>query len=407
MFPWDVRQTLGDEKKRALYDKYGAAAQQPGFSEEAYQRATSSFGGGGGFGSASDMFGGRGPADLNDIFSQMFGGGATRGGGGRGRAGATYSPGSDLQATVRIPFLEACRGTKRTIEITPVVDCTTCTGSGLKAGAKKRTCGDCGGSGSQQYIIQNGFAMSGTCRACDGAGTITDPQDACGGCGGVGKVRTTKKVEVDIPAGVDEGMRVVMGQMGDMPIEGKGRPGDLHVRIEIMPSRTFRRQGSNIYHDRSVPFYTAILGGRATVPTLEDDVQVRVPPGTQHGDELVLRGRGVPIVNKSSRGDLFVRFNVSIPRWVSHHSSNLTARLQGWLTDFGTRRSLTANQRGIIEAYAADDEGNNKPRNTVFEKEKPKARPAASEQAPSGKAAAAAAPDSASSAEAGPSNTTG
>ena len=247
----------------------------------------------------------------------MFGGGATRGGGGRGRAGATYSPGSDLQATVRIPFLEACRGTKRTIEITPVVDCTTCTGSGLKAGAKKRTCGDCGGAGTQQYIIQNGFAMSGTCRACDGTGTITDPQDACGGCGGVGKVRTTKKVEVDIPAGVDEGMRVVMGQMGDMPIEGKGRPGDLHVRIEIMPSRTFRRQGSNIYHDRSVPFYTAILGGRATVPTLEDDVQVRVPPGTQHGDELVLRGRGVPIVNKSSRGDLFVRFNVSIPRWVS------------------------------------------------------------------------------------------
>ena len=138
--------------------------------------------------------------------------------------------------------------------------------------------------------------------------------DSCAPCGGVGKVRTSKTVKVDIPAGVDEGNRLVMDGMGDAPLEGKGRPGNLNIRVEVIPSKTFRRQGVNIYHDRTVPFHTAILGGRATVPTLDDDVQVRVPVGTQQGDELVLRGRGVPKLRGKDRGDLYIRFNVQIPR---------------------------------------------------------------------------------------------
>lgn len=101
---------------------------------------------------------------------------------------------------------------------------------------------------------------------------------------------------------------------GDAPLEGKGRSGNLNIRVEVIPSRTFRRQGVNIYHDKSVPFHTAILGGRATIPTLEDDVQVRVPPGTQQGDEVALRGRGVPKLRGKDRGDLYVRFNVRTPR---------------------------------------------------------------------------------------------
>ena len=312
-----LTQTIGDDKKRSAFDKYGAASQQAGFSEEAYQRATSSFGGGGGFGDFSEFFSGgrQGAQSAADIFESMFGGGFTGARPGSARAGATSGPGDDLQATVRIPFLDACKGTTRNIEIAPVVDCPTCTGSGLKAGAKRKTCGTCGGSGTQHYVIQNGFAMSSTCRSCGGQGTQTNPSDVCGECNGIGKVRTKKEVEITIPAGVEEGMKLAMQGMGDAPLEGKGRPGDLHVRIEVMPSKTFRRQGANIYHDRTIPFYTAILGGTVTVPTLECEVQVKVLPGTQPGDEMALRGRGVARVNRSGdRGDLFVRFDLTVPR---------------------------------------------------------------------------------------------
>jgi len=342
----DAYDTLGDEKKRSAFDKYGAASQQAGFNEEAYARASSSFGGGG-FGDFSEFNfgGGRGGASAADIFESMFGS-AFGGRPGSTRAGASFAPGDDIQTTVRIPFLDACKGTKRTVEITPVVDCPTCTGSGLKPGAKKTTCQSCQGSGTQQFIIQNGFAMSRTCGTCGGSGQATNPADSCGGCGGVGKVRTTRKVDVDIPAGVEDGMRLSMLGFGDVAMEGKGKAGNLQVRIEVIPSRTFRRQGANIYHDRSVPLTTAILGGRVTVPTLDDDVQVKVPQGTQPGDEMVLRGRGVPKLNRSDRGDLFVRFNIAIPR------------------------SLSPRQRELMEDFAAETEGRATARPTSFEKER-------------------------------------
>lgn len=340
-------QTLGDEKKRTAFDKYGAAAQQPGFSEEAYARASSSpFGGG--FGGFEDLFGGRGGSagpgqgSPADIFESMFGGGfGARPG--AARPGASQGPGEDLQTTIRIPFLEACKGTVRVVDIAPVVECPTCTGTGMKAGAKAKTCQTCNGSGMQQFIIQNGFAMSTTCQSCRGTGSRTDPKDSCSGCGGVGKVRTSKKVEVKILAGVDDGMRLTMPGMGDVPLEGKGRPGDLHVRIEVVPSKNFRRQGANLYHSRTVPFHTAILGGRVTVNTLEEDVQVRVPQGTQPGEEMVLRGRGVQKLNRSDRGDLFVRFNVTLPR------------------------SLSPRQRELLEEYVDDLEGRPSQRQKVAE----------------------------------------
>lgn len=207
-------QTLGDEKKRSAFDKYGPASQQAGFNEEAYARASSSFGGG--FGDFSDFTfgGGRGGASAADIFETMFGS-AFSARPGSTRAGASFAPGDDLQTTVRIPFLDACKGTKRTIEIQPVVDCPTCSGSGLKPGAKKKTCQSCQGTGTQQFVIQSGFAMSRTCGTCGGSGQATNPSDSCGGCGGVGKVRTSKKVDIEIPAGVEDGMRLSMAGMGD------------------------------------------------------------------------------------------------------------------------------------------------------------------------------------------------
>jgi molecular chaperone DnaJ len=158
--------------------------------------------------------------------------------------------------------------------------------------------------------------MASTCNACAGSGEVAPEGSNCGTCNGVGKVRERKQVEVKIPPGVDEGMKIRIPEEGDAPIGGKGRTGDLFVRVNVSPSKTFTRQGTNLYQDVAVPFYTAILGGRARVATLDKDVEVKVPNGTQPGEEMVLRGRGIKKLYREEFGDLVVRFNISIPRFV-------------------------------------------------------------------------------------------
>lgn len=216
-----------------------------------------------------------------------------------------------------MPFLQAAKGTTKTITISPVVDCHTCHGSGLKEGLQKTTCGSCGGSGTRTFTIQSGFQMASTCATCGGSGSVAPPGSNCGTCAGVGKVRERRSIEVKVPPGVDDGMRIRLDGKGDAPLSGSGRPGsngDLFVRINVQPSKVFTRQGSNLYQSVSVPFYTAILGGRAPVKTLERDVEVRVPQGTQPGEEMVMRGRGVKKLYREEYGDLVVKFNVTMPR---------------------------------------------------------------------------------------------
>jgi len=186
----------------------------------------------------------------------------------------------------------------------------------MKEGMKKTTCGSCGGTGTRTFTIQSGFQMASTCASCGGSGSVAPPGSNCGTCAGVGKVRERRSVEVKIPPGVDDGMKIRIDGKGDAPLGGKGRTGDLFVRVNVIPSKTFTRQGSNIYQNVSVPFYTAILGGKAPVKTLDRDVEVRVPGGTQPGEEMVLRGKGVKKLYKDEHGDLVVRFNVSMPRCV-------------------------------------------------------------------------------------------
>lgn len=217
---------------------------------------------------------------------------------------------------ITLAFTDAAKGTTRTVNISPVVDCHTCAGSGLKEGAKKNSCSVCGGSGTRTFTIQSGFQMASTCNACGGSGSVAPEGSNCGSCAGVGKVRERKTVDVAVPAGVDDGMKIRIDGKGDAPIGGKGRTGDLYVRVNVLPSKIFTRQGSNLYENVSVPFYTAILGGRARVMTLDKDVEVKVPNGTQPGEEMVLKGRGVKRLYKDEFGDLTVKFNVSMPRWV-------------------------------------------------------------------------------------------
>jgi molecular chaperone DnaJ len=306
---------LSDDSKRSAFDRFGSASQQSGFDADAYARATSSFGGSG-FG---DFFngggggpGGPGGQQGSDIFESLFG--AFGRGGGSARQGQSQHIGEDIEVSITLPFLEAAKGTSRTVQTSPVVDCNTCAGSGMKEGAKKTQCGTCGGSGTRTFTIQSGFTMASTCSACGGSGSITPEGSHCGTCAGAGKVRERSTVSVKVPPGVEDGMKIRMDGKGDAPIGGKGRTGDLFVRINVLPSKSFTRQGSNLFHTTDVPFYTAILGGQARVPTLDKDVEVRVPNGTQPQDEVVLRGRGVKKLYKEESGDLVIRFNVTMPR---------------------------------------------------------------------------------------------
>ncbi|KAK7468640.1 mdj1 protein precursor [Stygiomarasmius scandens] len=319
---------LKDEKKRAAYDQYGSASQQPGFDPNAFSGG--GFPGSAGFGNFQDFasaFGGSRGAS-SDLFEQLFGG--AFGGAGRSR-GPTR--GADIDTAVTLSFLEACKGATRKVNISPVKDCDTCTGSGLKPGAKRTSCTTCGGTGTRTFVIDSGFQMASTCNACDGVGSTIPRSGQCSTCAGVGKVRTRKTVDVSIPPGVEDGMTIRVPNEGDAPISGKGHSGDLLVRINVTRSKVFSRQGTNLYHEVKIPMHTALLGGRVRVPTLDGDVDVRVPIGTQPGEEMVLKGRGVPRVYGGENGDLFVTFSVVLPR------------------------SLTKRQRQLLQEYADDVEG--------------------------------------------------
>lgn len=197
-------QTLKDEKKRAAFDQYGSASQQPGFDPNGF--SSGGFGGfargSGGFAGFQDFSaafgGGRGGAD--NIFEQLFGG---LGGAGRTR-GSGFGPsrGGDLETSIKITFLEACRGTKKPINISPVTDCNTCAGTGLKTGATRSTCATCGGTGTRTFVIDNGFQMASTCSTCSGIGSTIPKSGQCSDCGGVGKVRVKKAVQINIPPGM-------------------------------------------------------------------------------------------------------------------------------------------------------------------------------------------------------------
>jgi molecular chaperone DnaJ len=304
-------QILSDESKRHAYDQYGAASTEEGFDPN-FARGAGGFGGFQGFGG----FGGQ-PGSTGDLFESLFGS-AFGGGGAFGSAGGRANRpmrGDDIEATVNLSFLEACSGAVRKLSFSPVVSCKPCSGSGLKPGQKKSQCTTCRGTGQQTFQV-SGMLMASSCQACGGTGSVIPRSARCGECDGLGRLKEKQEIEVDIPAGIEDGMKVKLPGHGDMPLGGNGPPGDLFVRVNVKASPVFRRQGTNIYHDAKVPLHTALLGGKVRIPTLEGDVEVRVREGTQNGEEAVLKGRGVKslIGLSRERGDLIVGWRIQIPR---------------------------------------------------------------------------------------------
>ena len=293
----EAYEVLSDADKRAKYDQYGHAAFDP-----------AAGGAGGGFGG----FGGFG--DFGDIFSSFFGGGF---GGGSARQNGPIR-GEDIGARVSVSFEEAAFGVKKEITYNRICKCPDCAGSGAAKGSSAETCGKCHGSGQMRVIQRLGgmqFQSTTTCDGCGGKGKIV--RTPCNNCRGKGYIRISKKLDVSIPAGIDDGERIALRGQGNDGRNG-GSAGDLILQIMVKPHPIFEREGYHIFCEVPLPVTDAILGAEIEIPTLEGNIKYNIPEGTQPGDRFTVKGQGIPYINnKTRRGDLVFEVKIEIPRALS------------------------------------------------------------------------------------------
>lgn len=291
---------LSDEEKRRLYDQYGHAGVDERYSREDIFRGAD-------FGDFGDLFG-----DLGRIFEHFFGGG-----GGFGRPGgrrAQPGRGRDMAAQVRISLEEAAKGTRRELEYQRRTPCDACDATGGRDGAKPTTCRDCGGQGqvrrAQRHMFGQ-FVQVAACPSCQGQGTRVD--DPCTACGGTGRTEATETVAVDIPAGIDSGGRLRLEGRGEAGIRG-ATDGDLYVQVHVAPHETFERRGDDLHTVLPIRYAQAVLGDELTIQGLGDDrIDVKIPPGSEHGRRLRLRGQGMPDA-RGGRGDLYIHVHITVPK---------------------------------------------------------------------------------------------
>lgn len=346
---------LTDAQKRATYDQYGAAAFEQGGSPPP---GSDPFGGAGGFGGGFGGFGGQGgfasDFSFDDLFN-AFGGGQARRGRGRGSPFQDEAlVGENIEVRTQISFMEAAKGTTKTISITPLVTCKTCSGSGMKSGVKKNECKACHGTGTRVVNISGGFQMASTCDKCGGQGTTTPRGSECVSCYGNGVVREKKTVPVNVPGGIEDGMRLRMDGEGDAPATGKASNpnarairGDLYIHVSVASDPKFRRSGSDILYTASLPLTTALLGGEVKVPTLDGDVSVKIGTGTGTGDTITLGGKGMKKLNgrgRNSNGDLKVEFKVNMPKSLSANQRTILEMLADELGDQTAKRIMNVRR---------------------------------------------------------------
>ena len=292
----EAYQVLSDSQKRAAYDHYGHAGTDPNFNPGA--------GAGGGYGD----FGFEG---MGDIFDMFFGGGGTR----RRRSGPEQ--GADLRFDLRITFEEAAFGATKTVQIPRTENCPECHGNRAKPGTPINTCSVCKGTGQVQVSQNTPFGRFMNVHACENCGgegkTIQTP---CPTCNGRGRVRRTREIEVKIPAGVDGGSRLRVSGEGEAGLRG-GPSGDLYVFLTVKTHPLFQRHGDDVISEAEVGLAQAALGTTITVPTLDGEVEVKIPEGTQTGTVFRLKGKGVTHLRGHGRGDHHLRVKVAIPTKLS------------------------------------------------------------------------------------------
>ncbi|MDK7050952.1 molecular chaperone DnaJ [Aerococcus sanguinicola] len=300
----EAYEVLSDEQKRSQYDQFGHAGAQGGF---------------GGFGGGQGSYQSYTGSDFEDIFSQFFGGGSSFGGFGGFSSGHARNPnaprqGDDLQYTIDLSFKEAVFGVEKTIKYKREEECHVCNGKGAKPGTAAKRCQQCNGSGVVNQTRDTPFGRmqtQTTCPNCDGEGEVIEHK--CDHCHGSGRETVTHTVKVNIPAGVDDGQSMRLADQGNAGYN-RGPKGDLYVVFRVQESDIFDRRGADIYFEYPINFAQAALGDEVEIPTVHGKVKMKIPAGTQSGDNFRLRGKGVAKINSNSTGDQHVTVKVVTPK---------------------------------------------------------------------------------------------
>lgn len=255
---------------------------------------------------------------FGDLFSTFFG---------RNRFKRRVARGRDLIYDLDISLEEAAEGKEKRIQIRRVEKCETCNGTGARANTSIKSCPKCQGSGKVQNVRRNRFSMFVQvvpCPSCSGRGQIIDAP--CRNCGGSGLTKRTRRITVKVPSGIDDGYQLRLRDEGEMPSE-QGIPGDLYVNIHLTPHRHFRRVGDNLLYNLKIGFPEVALGAKALIPTLDGDTEVKIRHGTQPGEIIKLKGKGMPRLRGYGKGDLLVRVNVQIPEKLTKEQKKLIETL--------------------------------------------------------------------------------
>lgn len=321
---------LSDENKRAQYDRFGSNFEQAGFGGSGF----------GGYSNAYDFSGFGGiDFDLEDILGSVFGGGF----GSSSKKSQGPTRGADIRTNMSLKFEEAAFGVKKEISITRNEKCDSCNGSGAKPGSRVITCDKCGGRGKiqmTQNTIMGAFSTVKTCDKCSGTGKVIETP--CEKCSGKGIVRKSRKIEINVPAGIDDGQAISLRGEGDAGKKG-GPNGDLYVVMKVAPHKYFKRNGFDISENVRVPFTKMALGGDIKIPTLEGEMEFNIPEGTTTGTKFRVKDQGIPILNGKGRGNLEFTVDVDVPK-------KLTDKQREILTEFAKTfgEEVNPKKRGIF-----------------------------------------------------------
>jgi len=298
---------LGDKKKRAEYDTYGHTFAGGG--------AGQAQGGFGGFDFSQFQQGGGVEFDLGDIFSEVFGGNARQ----------QARRGRDISIDVELDFKDAAFGVERTVLLGKISTCKKCAGSGAKDPKELKTCATCNGNGSvheTRRSMMGTFTSNRQCSECHGTGKV--PKAACKDCKGQGVAQQQEEIKISIPGGIDHGEMIRMPEQGEA-VKG-GTSGDLYVKVHVKPHKDFVRSGRDIRMSLNIKLTDALLGSTYTIPTLENDITLKIPAGITHGEVLRVAGKGIP--HRSNRGDLLVAVHIDLPKKLSRNAKKLIEQLQ-------------------------------------------------------------------------------